>query len=378
MAAGAGLLALAGAPARADTRAELWPLLVLSQGYTDNLLLTANAKSDEVSTLIGGASLALANPRRRFELDYLTDGQLYAEHPGYDRLAKDNYAGLRDFEDLTNTTQLWLADTFIDGQSIFGQALIGADGLNPQLAEALLQRNYQTNSFDAHLHHDFEGAFSTDSDLHQALYVTSGGTSTLSTNQGAYLTAYYRMSERLRAGVGYDFEDFRFSSQPRSDSHEPYLSLLSDLGPRMRLAAQAGPLILDSRSAVSMDVGYSVTASYLAEYWGLNLSSSRAPAITAGFAGAGIGQSAGGAGHYRLTRRATLYAWAGYTGLSGGGTSARIMSCAIGVNHRLDRRFSLFLQYLWFRTTTPTSPAALTNAVAAGVKLDARPWRWSW
>jgi len=60
-AAGAAILALFCAAARANSSVQLWPLLGLSAQYTDNLLLSPNAKTDEVATLVGGASLALSN-----------------------------------------------------------------------------------------------------------------------------------------------------------------------------------------------------------------------------------------------------------------------------------------------------------------------------
>jgi hypothetical protein len=378
LAAGTGLLCLACDSARAATRVELWPLLDASEQYSDNLLMAADAKSDAVTTLIGGASLGLVNPQRRLELDYLTDGQLYAEHSEFDRLAKDHYLGLHDQETLDESTRLWVADTFIDGQSMFGLALIGAEGLNPQLGETLLQRNAQTNEFDSLLHHDFDSKFSADFDVHQALYAASSGGPGLSTDQGAAATVYYAPSRRLRAGIGCDVEDFRFSSGPKSDAYMPYFSLVSDLSPRIRLTSQAGPLIIQSSKGMSTDVGYSAGGDYRGERWDLDVSSGRAASMTAGFAGAGISQFAYGAASYALSRGATLYTSAGYTRLTGGGVSAELISYAVGVNYRLDRQLTLYSQYLWFRTTRPGGPAALTDAVAVGMKLDARPWRWMW
>jgi hypothetical protein len=377
-AAGAGMLALFCAAARANTSVQLWPLLDLSAQYTDNLLLSPNAKSDEVATLVGGASLALNNPRRRFTLDYLTDAQLYAEHMSFDRLAKDHYVGLHDEETLSETSTLWISDTFLDGQSVFGQALIGSFGLNLQLGEALLQRDYQTNSFDSRLHQVLGPLLFADFDLHQNTFATSTGNSSLSTNQGAYATAYYRLGERLWAGAGYDFEDFRFSNQPRSDSCEPYLAMRSDLTRRIRLSAQAGPLVSDSPSGMSLGVGYAIAAAYRAKYWGFDLGSSRAPAMSAGFGGAGINQSVYATSFYRLTRRSGLYAYTSYSEVTGGGASTEIQSFGIGLEHRLTRDWNLYAQYLCFRSATPASSTALTNSIAAGAKLDALPWHWSW
>lgn len=377
-AAGAGWLALLCECAHAKTSVELWPLLDLSAQYTDNLLLAPNAKSDEVATLVGGGTLLLDNPRRRFQLDYLTDGQLYAEHASFDRLAKDQYVGFHDEEKLSESSRLSIADTFLDGQSVFGQALIGSSGLNLQLGEALLQRNYQTNSFDSRLHQVFGPLLFADFDLHQNTFATSTGASSLSTNQGAYTTAYHRLSARLWAGAGYDFEDFRFSSEPRSDSCEPYLALRADLTAKMRLTAAAGPLISNSPAGTSVDAGYAIAAGYRAKYWGVDLASSRAPGMTAGFGGAGLDQSVYATSFYRLTRRSGLYAYAGYSEVAGGGARTEIQSLGIGVEHRRNRWLSLYAQYLWFRSATPGNSSAQTNSIAAGARLDARPWHWSW
>lgn len=376
--AAAGLLCLACENACAGTRAELWPLLDTSQEYTDNLLLATDAKSDEVTTAIGGASLAVDNPRRRFELDYLTDGQLYAEHSQFDRLAKDNYAGVHDQEAINETTRLWVGDTLIDGQSMFGMALVGAQGLNPQLAQALLQRNALTNEFDSSLRHDFLLRLSADFNVHQALYTASNAGAGLSTDQGGAATAYYALNRRLRAGIGGDIEDFRFSSAPRSDAYMPYFAFVSDLSPRIHLTARAGPLLTQSSGGTSSDFGYSAAGTYLGERWNADFSSGRISSITAGFSGAGISQFVYSSGSYALSRRTTLYTSAGYNKLTGGGVSAYVMSCAAGFNYALNQRFTLYAQYLWFRSTRPGASAALANAVAIGMKLDARPWEWTW
>jgi len=64
--------------------------------------------------------------------------------------------------------------------------------------------------------------------------------------------------------------------------------LRSDLTARIRLTAAAGPLISNSRSGTSVDAGYAIAAGYRAKYWGVDIASSRAPGMSAGFGGAGI------------------------------------------------------------------------------------------
>ena len=130
---------------------------------------------------------------------------------------------------------------------------------------------------------------------------------------------------------------------------------------------------------MSLDVGYAIAAAYRAKYWGFDLSSSRAPAMSAGFGGAGINESVYATSFYRLTRETGLYAYTGYSEVTGSGSGGtEIQSFGIGLEHRLGREWSLYAQYLWFRSATPASSMALTNSIAAGAKLDALPWHWSW
>jgi len=80
-----------------------------------------------------------------------------------------------------------------------------------------------------------------------------------------------------------------------------------------------------------------------------------------------------------LTRETGLYAYTGYSEVTGSGSGGtEIQSFGIGLEHRLGREWSLYAQYLWFRSATPASSMALTNSIAAGAKLDALPWHWSW
>src|SRR5271167_1442205 len=91
--AAAALQAMVLSDAIADSRLELYPLFTLSEEYTDNLENSAvNSLSDEITTAVGGGSLGYTDRNRTAQLNYLTDGQLYAEHSSFDRALRDHFA----------------------------------------------------------------------------------------------------------------------------------------------------------------------------------------------------------------------------------------------------------------------------------------------
>src|SRR5271156_3453599 len=212
------IVAFCGSQTRADDRLELWPLLSLTGQYTDNLdFSSVNARSDELGTAVGGGSLAFTNPDRRVKLDYLTDAQAYVEHPDFDQAGRDQYVDFSDHERFSADTALELDDTFIKGRPIFGQSLIGGAGLSLQLSQALLQEKFITNSFYTTLTHEFGADFAAAFSAHQNLYSFSSAINDGSYNQGGSITFSDRLGRSYHALFGYDFEDFRFSSSPRTD-----------------------------------------------------------------------------------------------------------------------------------------------------------------
>ena len=380
LAAAGATLIVSCLAARAEDRLELWPLLAVSEQYTDNLFLTAaNARSDEITSAVGGGSLAFTNPGRSVKLDYLTDGQLYAGHQNFDAAVKDHFVDFSDREHLSDDTQLWVSDTFIKGQPIFGQALVGPTGVSLQRGQALLQREFLTNSFYAGLDHSFSDRFSATLSAQQSYYSFSEAiTNAESYNQGANFTLAYRFTPVWSALFGYDFEDFRFSSSPQSDTHQPLVGLSYNLTRELMLRAQGGVLITQSSGGTGINAGYQASATYTTERLQAALSSARQASTTAGFGGAGINQSVGGSFSYALTRRTNGFVNNGYSRLSEGAAVSDILSWSVGVNHRLTRAITVFAQYLGFRTTSPQSPPVVTNSVVAGMRLTAQPWRWTW
>ncbi len=380
LAAAGVMLIFSGRPALAEDRLELWPQFALTEEYTDNLFFTsANAVRDEITSAVGGGTLSFTNPERNVKLDYLTDGQLYAENQQYDRGLQDHYVDFSDRERLSGETELSMNDTFIKGQSTFGQALVGPTGVSLQLSQALLQRNFLTNTFYAALNHNFSDSFSASVSAHQTYYsFDEAAANSQSYNQGCDLTLAYHFTPVWSALLGYDFEDFRFSTSPTTDTHEPFVGLAYNLTREVTLRAQAGVLIVDASGATTIDAAYLASATYTTERLQATLDSARQESTTAGFGGSGVNQSFGGSLSYALTRRANAFVNTSYSRLSEGSSASDILSWSAGFNYRLTRAITVFAQYLGFRTTSPESPPVVTNAVVAGMRLTAQPWRWVW
>ena len=380
LSAAGAMLIVSCRPALAEDRLELWPQFAATEQYTDNLLLTsANAESDEITSAIGGGSLAFTNGERNVKLDYLTDGQLYAEHQNLDRALQDHYVGFSDRERLSGETELSMGDTFIKGQPIFGQALVGPTGVSLQLGQALLQKEFLTNSFYTNLNQNFSDRFSTTLSVHQTYYsISEAAASSESYAQGGNLTFGYHLTPVWSALLGYDFEDFRFSSSRTTDTHEPFAGLSYDLTRELTLTAQGGPVVVHTAAFTRVDAGYLVSAAYTTERLQATLDSARQESTTAGFSGAGINQSIGGSISYALTRRSNAFVNNSYSRLNEGPAAADILSWSAGVNYRLTRPITVFAQYLGFRTSSPTAPPVVTNSVLAGMRLTAQPWRWVW
>jgi hypothetical protein len=373
------IVAFCGGPTRADDRLELWPLLSLTGEYTDNLDFSSmNPKSDELGTAVGGASLAFTNPDRHVKLDYLTDAQAYAEHSEYDQAGRDQYVDFSDRERFSAETTLELDDTFVKGRPVFGQSLIGGAGLSLQLSQALLQDKFITNSFYANLTHEFSADFAATLAAHQNLYSFSSAFNEESYNQGGSITFAERLGPNYRGLFGYDFEDFRFSSSPRTDTHEPFAGISYDLTPEVELTAQGGPLIVQTASEVQVEGGYFAAITYRGERVQLAINSARQQNTTAGFGGAAINQSVSGSLVYALTRRSEAFVNTSYSELDAGSDSSDILSWSAGIDYRVARAITVYAQYLGFRTIAAGSPAVLTNVAAAGLRFSPEPWRWVW
>jgi hypothetical protein len=410
------LFAFGALPACAGERLEIWPIVDLSEEFTDNLPLalvntapagssqpplfpvpplpspppvntkppviapstrSSNASTDAISLATFGASAALESETSRVAVDYLTDAQLYARNSDLDRTLRDEYVDLRSESHLSEATSLSLTDTLIDGQPVFGQALIGPSGASPLLSQGLLQGRFFTNAFDSRLNHDFGERASIEIDAHQTLFSASSAETSESFAQGGEIGAHYRLDSLLSIGPSLDFQDFRFSSQPRSDSYRPSVGAIWRVSPSLEVSATAGPLVLISPTETRMDVGYTLLASYVRERLQVSINTGRVPSVTAGFSGAGVNQFMGASWEYRLSRLTSVYANSSYSEISARGVSEHVITYGAGISYQLTRSVSVYGQFLRFQTNSPTISRSSTNTLTFGVKLTPKPWIWS-
>ncbi len=146
-------------PLFAADKLEIWPGVSLAGELADNLQQTSATGSDAIGFFGIGATAMMNAPDRRFSLDYSTDAQVYARNSGLDQLFEDQYVGVHDYERLNALTEVSLNDTFINGQSTFGETLIGNSAASPLLSQALLQNSFLTNAFNLEISHEFGERF---------------------------------------------------------------------------------------------------------------------------------------------------------------------------------------------------------------------------
>jgi hypothetical protein len=395
-------------PTRADERLSLFPVVSFSEEFTDNYPLTVinpvltqpplfpfppgvssppvnsqpprpspsttGSNYDAISSVIGGATFDLTGPFRNTELDYLTAGELYAQNSQMDQAFQSQYVGFRDSEWLSPTMNLWLGDTFIEGQPVFGQSLIGPSGTSPQLGQALLQSNFTTNTFDARFSQAISERLSLNAIVTQTYYSTSGGNTSESFSQGATIRMYYSLTPEFEMGPSFQFQDFRFSNQPRSDTSQPALSANWTPASRWKLYGNIGPVLSSSSRGLSWDVGYTLSVSYLLERANFGVTTGRAPSITAGYAGAGTSEYASASASYEIADRTSLHLYTSYYEISGGGTNNHITSYGAGLSEQLSKNATFFVQYIGFQTNASSTSRSLTNNILIGVKLKTDPW----
>jgi hypothetical protein len=418
-----GALAVTASKAYAYELLEVWPSFTISEQFRDNLPLATNSTStaqpplfpipvlpnpfpvnskpprapapssqtspDAISIATLGLTAALAGENRTLRLDYRTDAQLYAKNSEFNQFFQDQYISLRDQERISEASVLSLSDTFVKAQQVFGEGLIGQPGTGALLtgrtqllSQGLLQSSYIANSFDANLSHRLSERWGSTFDVHQTYFSTSSGQTSESFQQGATASASYAFNQVLSLGPLLDFEDFRFSNQPRSDSLQPTASLT--WRPKWRpkgswlINASTGPIFLNSFTGTTMDFGYGLSVSYLGDRWRMSLSSSRSPTLSAGLSGAEISEFFGASAIYQVNRSTSAYANTNYNQVSG----QTVITASAGIARRITKNISIFGQYQWFNTNesgqsqnTGTSQNT-ENALTFGLRFTPEPLKY--
>ena len=363
---------------RAADRLEIWPVASLAEQLTDNLpqQTTSGASSDAISLLNLGASATVDSEHRTFGLDYNTDTQVYARNSSLDRVFQDQYVGVRDYERVSARTGVSLNDTFINGQQTFGQSLIGPAAATPLLSQALLQSTFLTNTFNLQVTHAWSERASTVLSVHQAFFSTSGSQTSSSFSQGGELAGYYQVFPRLSVGPDFQFNDFRFSNQPRQDSLQPSLAINWNRSKHLVTSARIGPIIFLSANETRLDFGYMLNTSYVGERWLFSLSSGRTPSISAGLSGASISQYEGAAAQYQVSRRTSVYVNASFNRFSQTTNNSYGIAFSTGINHQVTRSIAIFGQFVRFQSNSPSLNGKVTDTVTFGIKFTPQPWQW--
>jgi opacity protein-like surface antigen len=346
---------------------------------------TSGHSNDAISIINLGGSATVDSRDRNFSLDYSTAAEVYAQNSSLNQVFQDQYIGLHDYERLTPLTWLSLTDYFMNGQSTFGQSLIGSAAASPLLSQALLQQNFLTNAFNLQLNHHFGELLSTSFNVSQTYYSTSGGQTSQSFQQGGDLNAYYALYSTLRVGPDFQFYDFRFSNQPRSDSYQPSLGFTWQRSEHLVTSGTIGPLILSSPTGTSIGLGYTLSTFYKGKRWLLNLVSSRTPSITAGLSNASVYQYEGASAQYQLSRWTTAYINGSFSQFSQTNNNSYILIYGGGINYQVTRSIAIFGQYTRYQTNSPSFtsdnspslPSNATDTLTFGIRYTPRPWSWT-
>ncbi|MBV8361309.1 MAG: hypothetical protein JO189_25735 [Deltaproteobacteria bacterium] len=363
----------------AADKLDIWPNASLTGLLTDNLpqQTTSSARSDAISLVNLGISATIDANNRTFGLDYSTDAQVYARNSSHNQAFQDQYVGLHDYERISALTGLSLNDTFINGQQTFGQSLIGSSATTPLLSQALQQNNFLANSFNLQLSHELSEQLSTLFSVHQTLFFASDSQPSESFSQGGELAAYYVLGARFSVGPDLQFNDFRFSNQPRTDSFQPSLGVTWSGSEHLVTSARIGPLIFSSPAGTSIDLGYTLRTSYRGERWLLNLSGGRMPSISAGVSGAAVSQYEGATAQYWISRWTSIYINGSFNQFSQTGTNSYIVVYGSGINHQLTRSTAIFAQFIRFQTNSPSLNENAADTLTFGIKFTPRPWEWT-
>lgn len=373
------LMIILSTPVLATNLLEIWPRISVGEMLTDNLLQQTNSSSggDAISVVALGGTATVDSRKRTFSLDYATDAQVYARNSGFDEAFQDQYIGLRDNERLSEATTLSASDYFFNGKQMFAQSLIGSSAASPLLSQALAQNTFLTNSFNAQLNHQFSDRLSSWASVHQTFFSTSGGETSESFQQGGELGTYYKVNARLSLGPDLQFNDFRFSNQPRSDSYQPSLAVKWSWSERLTTSGTVGPLITTSATETSVGVGYTLSSSYVGDRWLFQLFSGRTSSITAGNSGSAVYQYGGAGAAYKLSRRTEAYVNGSLNQFSQTSNNYYSIAYGGGINHELTRSISVFGQFVRFQTDSNGVNGNASDTLMFGIKFAPLPWVWS-
>lgn len=383
---------------------SLYPNVQLYGAYNSNITTSAtNQKGDFLAALSPGFKLDTDTAARDFFLNYQTMMLTYLYYSNKDRFFNNNFLSLRDVEQLGQDTTLTVSDSFLMGNSVAsGLITNGPLPVGPQLQQALLNQSTTTNNnFSAQFATKFSNTFTFSATAFQNLFVgSSTSVAKYSFNQGATLATDRLIGQRVTAGFGYQFSDFRFSgnSIPTTDTHWPQLRLGWGVGTPFSVLAQVGPVVSSTSSGMigsvpepartMVNAGWALTGAYADRRLTISASLGQQPSSSAGLAGFVTAQSYSGTIQYKLTRLTTVYAVGGYYQANGTGLSDKVVNYSAGISYRLSRVVALNAGFVGYQTqisgAAPASIGATTQGTTntkmaqIGLILTPEPVRWNY
>jgi hypothetical protein len=377
-----GLSLLCVSRARCATLLSLYPILVTTEGYNDNIELTANKhKGDFVTTVLGGFSLDFNGPARTGSFQYDTLVQTFASHSQFNSYAGTNFLSLSDQENFSPTLNLYVYDSTVIGSITGGVLATNSGAVSSQVAQsAVANTSGVSNVFGLQLNKKLGEFWSTTLAAQQSFYSSSFQTYYI---QGGGPSLLYALRPELQVGVSYTFLDFRFSNQSASETH--VVQALARWNPteRLKLDLSAGILLFDnlggSPSIQAKPAGLG-SIIYTGERWTITGSGGQVASGTGGLGGAGVAREAYGVINYALQRHTSLNFGASYSKFVGGGSNSQFLSYGAGISTRPYKWLTLFALYQGFQDkvsatsnvaalTTPLGKTATSNTYTLGLTI---------
>jgi hypothetical protein len=403
---------------------SLWPQLQIAGAYDDNTDLTpTNRKGDFLTIQSPGATIEGSSSTRDFYLTYET---LLLEHATYskqDRFFQDNYFNVQDNERLNPDTTLSISETFLLGNSVGGGIITNNTvPLGTQVMQSLLSNsNTMGSTFAMNLVSRYSNSLTWTANVNQSTFsvlsvnrnpesanidqnvftnLSSNSVSKYNFSQGAGLAGDWNFSERLTAGAGYQFSDFRYSntSVPTTESSTLAMRLGWGKGTPFSFLGQVGPVLSQSTSGkigdvlqpaqTSIGVGFMVSGGYTGRRLTMTGAFSQAPGINNGLAGVATTQSYAGLMDYKLTRRTAIFFNGGYYSTAGTSSSSQVIAYTAGLSYVLNANLSANMNYVGYSAVANGLGASTlvsvpgrntnTNLFIVGFTVHPEPLRWKW
>ena len=375
---------LALGEARGATVFSLYPILQVTEGYSDNITLAATHHlADFVTTEVAGFSLNFGGEARTGSLQYDTVFQSFATHAQFNSYAGTNFVTLADQETLSPELAMYINDSVVSGK-ITGGLLVGNTGaVSAQVAQAALANSpTESNNFNLQFNRKIGPRWTATFGVTQNF--NANGFQTQFT-QGGTLSLLYAVLPQLQTGLGYTFTDFRFSNLAPSEAHTPQVVAHWSPSERLKADVSAGFVAIDnfgSRGSFLVRPAGSGALTFLGERWSVTLGGGQVASGTGGLGGAGLTRFVTGVISYALERHTFVTIGATDAAYAVGGANGSFMSYGAGISTQPRKWLTLFAQYQGFSNsinaangaplralTVAPGQTAATNTYTLGLKI---------